>query len=98
MATASPHRAVQLELPLNVTASPAFSVSRLPSGHVVLTPKPLEMWISTDDAARMMRRSARWVRMLCEAGIIAARQLPGSRRWDVDAVALQEWIASGKHR
>ena len=87
----------QLELPLNITPSPSFGVSRLPSGHVVLTPRALDLWISTEDAARMMRRSSRWVRMLCDAGVIRARQLPLSKRWDVDAVALQEWINSGRN-
>jgi len=87
----------QLELPLNITPSPSFGVSRLPSGHVVLTPRALDLWISTVDAARMMRRSSRWVRMLCDAGVIRARQLPRSKRWDVDAIALQEWINSGRN-
>lgn len=93
----SSQRSTQLELPLNITPSPSFGVSRLPSGHVVLTPRALDLWISTDDAARMMRRSSRWVRMLCDAGVIRARQLPRSKRWDVDAVALQEWINSGRN-
>jgi hypothetical protein len=89
MASAASHyRAEQMELPLNVTASPSFAVSRLPSGHVVLTPQPLDLWISTEDAARMS--------MLCAAGVIRARRLPGAKRWDVDAIALQEWIASGE--
>lgn len=94
MATASPYRAEQLELPLNVTASPSFSVRRV-EGHIVLTPRPLELWISTTDAARMLRRSPRWVRMLCEAGVIPARKLPQSSRWDVNGIGLQEWIESG---
>lgn len=83
----------QLELPLEISASPGFSVSRLPSGHVVLAPRPLDLWGSTEDAARMIRRSERWVRALCANGTIRARRLPGARRWDVDLVDLQEWAA-----
>ena len=89
MAARSPTRLQQLELPLNVSASPGFSVRRV-EGHIVLTPKPVELWGSVDDAARMMHRSSRWVRLLCEAGVVEARKLPGAKRWDVNMVALQE--------
>ena len=87
----------QLELPLNITPSPSFGVARYPSGQVMLTPRPLDLWISTETAAAMMRRSSRWVRILCESRTIRARRLPGAKRWDVDAVALQEWIARGEN-
>ena len=86
--------ATQLELPLNVTASPGFSVRRV-EGHIVLTPRPVEMWGSVKDAARMIRRSDRWVRVLCEARLIEARKLPGAKMWDVNLIALQEWMQSG---
>lgn len=95
---ATPHRLVphsnQLEFSLDVTPSPSFSVRRV-EGHIVLTPRPLALWISTTDAARMLRRSSRWVRLLCESGVITARKLPLAKKWDVDAIALQEWINSG---
>lgn len=84
----------QLELPLNITPSPGFSVRRV-EGHVVLTPRPVAMWGSVTDAAAMIRRSPRWVRMLCEAGVIEARKLPGAKMWDVNLMALQEWAESG---
>ena len=87
-------RLEQMELPLNVSASPGFSVRRV-EGHIVLTPKPVEVWGSVTDAARMIRRSPRWVRMLCEAKLIEARKLPGAKMWDVNLMALQEWAESG---
>ena len=95
MAAPATPRLEQLELPLNVTASPGFSVRRV-EGHIVLTPKPVEMWGSVADAARMIRRSTRWVRMLCEAELIRARKLPNAKMWDVDLIWLQEWAESGK--
>lgn len=95
MATNSPRVAhLQMELPLSVAPCPGFRVREV-EGHIVLTPTPLEMWGSTEDAARMIRRSSRWVRMLCEMGVIRARRLPGARRWDVDLLDLQRWIESG---
>lgn len=89
----SPSHPNQLELPLNVAPTPGFSVRRI-EGHIVLTPKPLEMLGSTKDAALIVRRSDRWVRLMCERKQIKARRLPGSRKWDVDLVALQEWVES----
>ena len=86
---------MQLELPLSVTAAPGFSVRRV-EGHVVLTPQPVQLWGSVKDAARMLRRSDRWVRILCEAGTIPARKLPGAKMWDVNLIGLQEWIDGGK--
>lgn len=93
-ATKPRYQAEQLELPLQVTASPAWTVRRV-ENHIVLTPKPVEMWGSTMDAAAMIRRSDRFVRMLCAAGIIPCRRLPGARRWDVNLIGLQEWAEGG---
>lgn len=87
----------QLELPLNLSASPGFKVQRIEQ-HIVLTPVPLKLWGSTAEAAAMIRRSERWVRILCESGMIKARRLPGAKRWDVDLMALQEWAESGNCR
>lgn len=94
--TSAPTRyeATQLELPLEVSASPGFRVQRV-GEHVVLTPQPVKLWGSVGDAARMLRRSERWVRVLCEEGVIRARKLPGASRWDVDLLALQEWAEGG---
>lgn len=97
MATPSRHASHpnQLEFKLEIAPSPSFSVQRLASGDIVLKSRPMDLWISTEDAGLMLRRSARWVRMLCESEVIKARKLPGSKRWDVDSIALQEWIDSG---
>jgi hypothetical protein len=84
----------QLELPLNLSVSAGFTVQRI-DRHIVLTQKPIETWGSVKDAARRLRRSDRWVRVLCESGCIKARKLPGAKIWDVDMIALEEWIEQG---
>ena len=91
-----PYRAEQLELPLMVMPSPSFKVTRV-ENHIVLTPRPLEAWGSTKDAALVMRRSDRFVRMMAEAGTIPARRLPGSKKWEIDLIELQRWIDSGRN-
>lgn len=90
-----PRPPVQLELPLHVTPTPGFKVTRV-ENHIVLTPRPVQMWGSVKDAAAMMRRCERWVRMLAEAGVIPARRLPGAKKWDINLIELQAWIESGQ--
>lgn len=91
-ATKSPTRPVQLELPLSVSVAPGFAVRPLQGGAVMIEPRPLQMWGSIADAAKMLRRSERRTRELAEAGIIPARKLPHAKMWDVNLIELQRWI------
>lgn len=97
--TASPRRSSaphpdQLEFRFAPSVSAGFTVQRV-ENHIVLTQKPIEAFGSVADAAHRLRRSERWVRILCEAGVIPARKLPGAKMWDIDMIALEEWIAAG---
>lgn len=92
----APPRAEQLEFRFAPQVSVDMRVDRLPDGRVLLTPSAeVRAWGSTAEAAEMLGKSAWWVRMALESGLIRGERV--GKCWRVDLVSVQEMRRRGRN-
>lgn len=90
------HVAEQLELAFSPQVAVDMRMDRLPDGRVLLTPSAeVRVWGSTADAAEMLGKSAWWVRMALEAGLIRGERI--GKNWRVDMLSVQEARERGRN-